>query len=128
MADVTGPISSLPNSKHVVPSNTMCDNHPNVKASVCIQGETDSFGSEMHDLCQVCYDEHRKAFAASDRSGVCDWCDSHADRLFNLRDVYEGMSGHVYRVCVPCVQAENDMIEADNEDEVIDYPQEDPED
>jgi hypothetical protein len=52
MADVTGPISTLPGSSHHdVPDGMMCDDHPDRPAVTRLQGETDSFGSEMHDLC-----------------------------------------------------------------------------
>lgn len=37
----------------------MCDDHPDVPAVARVQGETDSFGCEMHDLCQACLDELR---------------------------------------------------------------------
>ena len=47
MADVTGPISSLPGSGHSVPDGAMCDEHPDRPAVARVQGETDSFGCEM---------------------------------------------------------------------------------
>src|SRR3954463_12051043 len=54
MADVTGPISTLPGTGHHLPDGTMCDQHPDRPAVARIQGETDSFGCEMNDLCQEC--------------------------------------------------------------------------
>ena len=59
MGDVTGPISTLPGSRHDFPDGTMCDDHPDRKAVARVQGETDSFGSELIDMCQECLDEHR---------------------------------------------------------------------
>ena len=93
MADVTGPISSLPGSAHRVPRGAHCDecdneisnrlgdewrasrqdsekswwNDPELKrrhdeelalhpATHRMQGDTDSFGSEMMDLCDRHYD------------------------------------------------------------------------
>ena len=53
MADVTGRISTLPGSGHKVPDGTMCDNHPDRLATHRVQGETDSFGSEMNDMCDA---------------------------------------------------------------------------
>jgi len=102
MADVTGPISSLPGSLHKAPDGAMCDDHPKVRAVIRLQGETDSLGSEMHDLCQPCLDkcnaEHDK-YAAIVASGVCDWCGSQATDLRDHRDFEEGSAGRIYEVC-----------------------------
>ena len=102
MADVTGPISSLPGSRHS--TDQMCDEHQDRPAVARIQGETDSFGSEMHDTCQDCFNKHRQYEASRDRSGVCDWCGNESDRLSKRRDFEEGMSGRVYDVCGPCIK------------------------
>lgn len=81
----------------------MCDDHPDRKAYKRIQGETDSFGAELFDVCEECYKEYEEELKAADNSGCCDWCKNHAARLFDRRDFEEGMSGPVYRVCGPCV-------------------------
>jgi hypothetical protein len=52
MADVTGPISTLPGAVHRVPEGATCDEHPDRPAVLRVQGETDSFGSETIDYCQ----------------------------------------------------------------------------
>ncbi len=109
MSDVTGPISTLPGSRHTLPDGTMCDDHPNVPAVGRIQGETDSFGSEMYDLCQSCLDEVKKQ-RETDRCGQCDWCKSEAQDLRDQRDFEEGLGGPVYRVCGACVKRQNDDI------------------
>lgn len=101
MADVTGRISTLPGSRHTVPEGSMCDRHPERVAVVRIQGETDSFGSEMHDLCQECIDEIRE-HAEQDRKGQCDWCKQDKTDLRPKRDYDEGLYGPVYRVCGDC--------------------------
>ena len=106
MSDVTGPISTLPGASHSLASGAMCDEHPEVPAVARIQGETDSFGSEMHDLCADCLAEYRKEVAAS-RCGTCDWCKRDATDLRPRRDYDEGMCGRVYDVCGACVKAEN---------------------
>lgn len=103
MGDVTGPISSLPGSRHGVPKGMKCDDHPERDAVVRLQGETDSFGCEMHDLCDEC----AKSFMAYERSpeartGKCDWCKSVATDLRHARDYDEGSHGPVYRVCKSC--------------------------
>ena len=50
MAEVTGPISTLPGARHALPAGTMCDEHPDRPAVARVQGETDSFGCELNDL------------------------------------------------------------------------------
>lgn len=122
MSDVTGPISTLPGSLHAVPAGTMCDDHPDRPAAGRMQGETDSFGSEMHDLCQECLDEHRK-HAKEARSGRCDWCKKEATDLRARRDWEEGSCGPVYQVCGACVRRENERLqeELDSFDDDYDY-------
>jgi hypothetical protein len=114
MSDVTGPISSLPGSAHPVPADTMCDNHPDRRATHRIQGETDSFGSEMHDLCHECVEEVRKG---PNPTGTCDWCKTTDQQLKPRRDYEEGMCGPVYHVCQGCIDKENKRLS----DELDDY-------
>jgi hypothetical protein len=92
----------------------MCDDHPDRPAVGRVQGETDSFGSEMHDLCQECIDAHR-AYACSEeaRTGVCDWCKGQATDLRTTRDYDEGMHGPVYRVCGACHRQAVEEAEAE---------------
>jgi hypothetical protein len=107
MGDITGPISSLPGSHHALPEGAMCDQHPKRKAIARIQGETDSFGCEMWDVCQQCLDEIRKDRAES-RTGTCDWCGSMVTDLRPARDYDEGMTGRLYDVCGACIKKRND--------------------
>lgn len=100
--DVTGPISSLPGANHAVPKGAMCDNHPDVPATHRVQGETDSFGSEMLDLCDECYSKINTSV-----SGFCRCCKKRVDKLYPKRDYEEGPSGPVYYMCKPCISAEN---------------------
>lgn len=109
MAHVTGPVSTLPGSLHKVPAGTCCDEHEDREAMYRVQGETDSMGAEYVDLCSECYDPLKSAdnkLAAA--TGRCDWCGLEKDTLRPRRDMDEGMCGPVYRVCLECVQAEND--------------------
>lgn len=115
MADVIGPCSTLPGRSHDFPDGTMCDQHPDRPAVARIQGETDSFGAELNDMCQECLDEDRKAMAEADHSGVCDWCKNKAPRVRPQRDYEEGMSGRVYDVCDACIKRVNDEAERDLE-------------
>lgn len=101
MADVTGPISSLPGAAHAMPEGAMCDLHPDRPAVARIQGETDSFGSELLDCCDECVRSVRESV---NLGGTCDWCRAEADRLRDTRDPDEGLCGPVYRVCEACRQ------------------------
>lgn len=101
--EVTGPISTLPGRRHDLPEDQMCDEHPDRRAVARIQGETDSFGSELNDMCDECLAQHREFLRTEDTSGECEWCGKHAEKLFNKRDLEEGMAGRVYRVCQPCI-------------------------
>jgi hypothetical protein len=102
MADVTGPISTLPGHRRDSPDGVMCDNHPDRPAVVRVQGETDSFGCEMCDLCAECAAADRAA-NANGYFGNCDWCQAKRVELRPRRDYDEGMCGPVYYVCTPCV-------------------------
>ena len=128
MADVTGPISTLPGTTRDVPDGMMCDNHPDQPAVVRVQGETDSFGCEMEDICQQCVDE-RKAYRCSEagqaeelewRTGACEWCKNHVTDLRDARDYEEGMSGRVYDVCGACVSRQNEELAAEMDDDYAD--------
>lgn len=121
MADVTGPISSLPGARHTPPEGTMCDEHPDRPAVTRLQGETDSFGCEMHDLCWECLKaEYEFRKTAPPHIGKCDWCKTPGVKLRPRRDMDEGMSGRVYDVCTPCV--ERDVARINQElDEQDDY-------
>jgi hypothetical protein len=117
MGDVTGPISSLPGRLHEVPKDAVCDVHPDRPAEVRIQGETDSFGCEMIDMCWECAEEHR-AYLKSDQfkedtTGQCGWCRNWAEGLRPTRDYDEGLSGPVYQVCQPCRKRRDDEAAAE---------------
>lgn len=116
MAEVTGPIGTLPGSVHSLPQGTICDDHPERPAVKRVQGETDSFGSEQIDMCQECYDEYRNRDTTEERTGCCDWCKSEATDLRPRRDFDEGSSGPVYQVCGACVRKENDRAAAEIEE------------
>lgn len=112
MADVTGPVSTLPGARMAAPERMMCDYHQDRPAVRRVQGETDSFGAEYSDLCQECLDEAAKDDAES-RTGRCDWCGKGATDLRPRRDFEEGMSGRVYDVCGACVEREYDQLKAE---------------
>lgn len=125
MAEVTGPISTLPGAQREVPAGTMCDEHADRPAVARVQGETDSFGSEMHDLCQECLDEHRTSQNSPEaKAGKCDWCKNDATDLAWRRDFEEGTSGPVYRVCGGCrtkqIQAAQEQYGDDDYDDFED--------
>lgn len=111
MADVTGPISTLPGALHALPKGATCDQHPDRPAVVRVQGETDSFGCEMIDMCEECRQADIEEQRNADTSGTCEWCKQHAPRLRHRRDYEEGMSGRVYEVCDDCIKRVNEQDE-----------------
>lgn len=115
MAEITGPISTLPGNFHDLPDGTKCDYHPDRPAVARMQAETDSFGSELWDMCQECLDEHRREMREADHSGTCDWCKKHKPRLRPRRDYEEGMYGRVYEVCDDCIHRVNEEDERELE-------------
>ena len=117
MAEVTGPIRTLPGSFHST-EGAMCDEHPDRKAVARVQGETDSFGAEMYDMCQECLDEYK---ANLDNSGTCDWCKKEFPKLRPKRDIEEGSSGPVYYVCDECIEAYDKRMREEAEEYEDDY-------
>lgn len=112
MGDVTGPTRTLPGARHKIPEGTMCDEHPDRVAVARVQGETDSFGSELIDMCVECLARDKaEAEEAKNAEEACDWCGNLAKGLRNRRDFEEGLSGRVYRVCEQCVDREDRRLE-----------------
>lgn len=110
MADTTGPISTLPGANHAVPDRTMCDAHPDRPATRRVQGETDSFGCELIDMCDECHAIYKREMAetATERAtGVCEWCGQPATDLRQRRDYEEGSYGSLYDVCGACIRQQN---------------------
>lgn len=113
MADVTGPISTLPGRGYDFPIGTRCDDHPDRPAVARIQGETDSFGCEMIDMCQECLAEHRAYVRSPEATtGRCDWCKAEVSDFRRTRDYEEGMYGPVYEVCGACRKRRDDATNA----------------
>lgn len=109
MADVTGPISTLPGSRRQPPPGAVCDKegHYNRQAVARIQGETDSFGSEMIDMCQECLTAHLH-YASQPQPGICQHHKGEAAHVSAWRDPEEGSNGPVYQVCDPCRKRANE--------------------
>lgn len=121
MADVTGPINTLPGDLHRVPEGTECDYHPGRPATFRIQGETDSFGCEMEDLCDECAATRRKEARETDTSGRCDWCKKDAEKRVSRRSSDEGLYGPVYRVCIPCRDRSEERLRQELADHDAEY-------
>lgn len=117
MADVTGPIRTLPGSRHALPAGAKCDSHPHRDAVARVQGETDSMGSEMNDLCSECLADVK----AEPRGGRCDWCKEKSALLKPTRDYEEGLCGRVYDVCLSCRELARDEAAAELADLSPDY-------
>ncbi len=106
MADVIGPNSYLPGQLLKVPEGMMCDEHEDRPAIHRIVGETDSFGSELIDWCQECYDKYLAAKENSEYqlAGTCDHCHCTGTRLTKTRDPDEGTCGRIYDLCDGCLK------------------------
>jgi hypothetical protein len=107
MGEVTGPISTLPGTRRAPPEGAVCDNHPSRPAVTRLQGETDSFGCEMYDLCAECLNEEK---SAGPMTGKCDWCKGADRALRPRRDIDEGMHGPVYYVCKECADRDEENL------------------
>lgn len=112
MAEVTGPISTLPGARHPVPDGTMCDEHQDRPAVARVQGETDSFGSELFDMCAECLRAHREEMRKPN-IGTCQWCKAENVELRDARDYEEGCHGPIYSVCASCKKRQNDDLAAE---------------
>jgi hypothetical protein len=108
MADVSGPVRTLPGSSHKVPEGMICDVHSDLLATHRIQGETDSFGVEYIDMCKECHDGYLSYKVDEDSSGICDWCRRQVAKRSKTRDLEEGSCGRVYDVCPACIGSRND--------------------
>ncbi len=78
-----------------------CDNHPEEQAAWRLTGESDSFGSEYHFLCQVCKDKHVKRARENPTVTHCDHCNVSTE-VWPWRDPDEGRAGPVYWLCKSC--------------------------
>lgn len=117
MADISSdPVSTLPGHFCNLPTGAKCDDHPERDAVRRVQGETDSFGCEYYDMCQECFDEYIRDAQSADYSGRCDWCGKHTDHVIPHRDIEEGSCGRVYDVCKPCIDAERQRWEEEDEE------------
>lgn len=113
MADCSkGPVATMRGATHLLPENGVCcDNHQDRPAVARIQGETDSFGCEYHDLCDECAEEMRQALA-EEVAGICDWCRLPTTDLREYRDPEEGQAGPVYTVCQKCCKKHQGYLAA----------------
>jgi hypothetical protein len=111
MADVTGPISTLPGTHREPPEQAKCDEHPDRPATHRVQGETDSFGCEMHDLCDECWRDWRAELSKPQEAFPCDFCKVPSAERRATRDPDEGMCGPVYYVCPECRKRQRERIE-----------------
>jgi len=105
MAGAIGPSSNLPGSVIAVPAGMMCDNHEGRPATRRVVGETDSFGSEVEDLCDECYaDRQQWRKDHSEDLGECEHCGAEKKHVKPARDPAEGSCGPVYMLCPECAK------------------------
>lgn len=99
MTGVLGPNSYRPGQilKHV--EGIACDQHEDRPSVARVVGESDSFGSEVIDLCQECLDKLNTD--KEETIGVCEIC--HTTTVVNRRrDPEEGSCGRIYNMCDRC--------------------------
>lgn len=99
MADVAGPVRTLPGHIKNAPVGMCCDEHEDRPAVKRVQGETDSFGAEWIDMCEECYAAH--LVDDTPTVTVCDRCRGKLPTK-PWRDPDEGSTGPVYWVCDDC--------------------------
>ena len=107
MSILTGPVKTLPGSKHFLPSSAKCENHPEKKAVIRIQGETDSYGNELIDYCQECFDVYENNESSD---SICDLCMQESVSLMPFKDQDEGTTGYIYNACPSCITANKEII------------------
>lgn len=114
----------------------MCYVHHDRPATRRICTESDSFGSEYHNMCDECNEEHIANKAAIDadpeRWETCK-CGNREPRMIQYRDMDEGMHGPVYEHCSVCHAKWNKRIEEEdaffnNDDDYDNEPYYDPRD
>ena len=118
MAYLPGQFVEVSTSKHFGYGDTCCDCEnegvENIPAITALVGETDSFGSEFHPMCQKHKDEYLANLdkeAEEEPTGFCDWCKKGGVHTYPRRDFEEGSSGPVYYVCSPCISKDNERIQ-----------------
>jgi hypothetical protein len=96
----------------------MCDQHDHVPAVVRVQGETDSFGSEMVDMCNYCYAQFNVS-TTQDVVGKCDLCHEPDRDLKHHRDPEQSATGPVYMACQDCIaKAQVQLLQASSKEPV----------
>jgi hypothetical protein len=130
MADVIGPNSYRPGQSVFVPEGATCDEHNDREAKYRIVGETDSFGSELVDMCEECYEEYRQQTDTKYQEiQYCEVCKEMKQYVTRRRDPEEGSSGPVYDMCSDCYRNIVSGLVGDDDDMDIpddtDYPDDD---
>lgn len=93
------------------------------KATVRVQGETDSFGAEYFHFCSDCHvlDQEIQKYQreqSADEPYDCDWCKKEVPfkDIRTTRDVDEGSNGPVYEVCSTCYKKQVEQIHEESND------------
>ena len=85
----------------------MCEAHPDEKATVVVQGETDSFGCEYAYLCAECEAARQLQLAQRDTlnaeaQAFCEVGNHLGWGIQLVRDPDEGNHGRLYSCCTEC--------------------------
>lgn len=98
MAGVIGPNRYRPGQVLKAAPGVFCDQHKGILSVARVVGETDSFGSEVIDVCQKCLDKINNKKTVI---GECELCHT-TTTISRRRDPAEGYSGRLYDMCDEC--------------------------
>ena len=116
MAGVIGPNSYLPGQQLKVTNGMTCDKHTDRISVMRIVGETDSFGSEIIDMCDECKDNYLKHIAEQqDQEKRCEICLRMKKDVKPHRDPEEDSCGRLYDMCPECYRKIVDAFCDDDE-------------
>ena len=84
-----------------------CDKHPGLQSIIGMIGEADSYGAEVSELCQSCYDnavikKAEESVANKERVAYCEIHKGNGKDVKPFRDPDEGQSGRLYDACYSC--------------------------
>lgn len=89
-------------SRRYLEGKTCEDCKGEVKATVRLTGESDSFGSEYHYLCEKHYAVYKRHVVKNPLKGICDHCKSDNVEIKPWKDPDEGSCARIHYICNNC--------------------------
>lgn len=98
--------------RSIAVSDCLCDECQENKAEVAFMGENDSFGGEVHELCQPCCDRMSESVVEGLDSDSCELCGASGPEawLGYHRDITES-GGPQYVWCSACAAANRTSLD-----------------